>query len=187
MDTLKQPSDFYDAISSVLEAKLKGVTMLSYAEFGDADVADAMVLIEFEEALPCDPSAEGRKGYDYQITLHAVVGRHRHRPELDAINLSAAIAQVVEYNKWGIPGLQAEWPEGIRQAPSMFKKGAHGYEAWGVSFSQKIYLGPSLLDDNPVVSDVWMTVTPPANSDNPEEYEKVVNEGLDNVINTVGA
>lgn len=185
MDTLKQPSDFYDAISDSLETELNGVTMLSYAEFGDVDVSDAMVLIEFEEAHPCEASAEGRKGYDYQITLHAVVGRHRHRPELEAINLSAAIAQVVEYNKWGIPGLQAGWPEKIRQAPSMFKKGADGYEAWGVSFSQKIYLGPSLLDDDPVVSDVWMTITPPADADDVEQYERVVNEGPNSIADPV--
>lgn len=171
---LNQPSDLYDAIQAGLENRLaQGVTVASYADFGEVEVVDAMVLIEFEQSSPATRGHDGRYCHQYDIVLHAVVGRHRRRAELEAINLSAAIERVVDESIWGLPQQQVEAPENIRSGPSMFKAGSDGYEAWGVGFCQRIYLGPSLLEDDPIVQEVLITTTPPADADDPEQYEKV--------------
>lgn len=171
---MQQPSDFYDAIQAELEARLAdGVTVESYADFGEVQVVDAMVLIEFEKSEPATRGHDGRFGHQFDITLHAVVGRQRPRAELEAINLSAAIERVVDENLWGLPYQQVDRPEAISAAPSIFKTGTDGYEAWGVSFRQRIYLGASLLDADPVVKEVWVATTPPADIDDPAQYEQV--------------
>ncbi|TOE71994.1 hypothetical protein CGJ36_22635 [Vibrio parahaemolyticus] len=174
MVTLKQPSDLYDAIQAELESRLADeVIVASYADFGDVQVVDAMVLIEFEQTSPATRGHDGRYCHQYDITLHAVVGRQRQRAELEAINLAAAIERVTDENLWGLPYQQVDRPENIRSAPSMFKVGSDGYDAWGVSFRQRIYLGASLLDDDPVVREVWTVTTPPADADDESQYERV--------------
>jgi hypothetical protein len=169
---MKQPSDYYDAISNSLTLRLAdGVTISSYADFGDVELLDAMVLIEFEQSAGATRGHDGRYCHQYDITLHAVVGRQRQRAELEAINLSAAIERVVDENLWGLLSTQIDNPENIKSAPSIFKAGSDGYEAWGVSFNQKIYLGASLLDDDPIVREVWVA-TMPEDADDIDEYEK---------------
>ena len=171
---MQQPSDFYDAIRGTLESRLSDdVAVESYADFGEVEVVDAMVLIEFEKSEPATRGHDGRYCHQYDITLHAVVGRQRQRAELEAINLAAAIERVADENLWGLPYQQVDRPENISSAPSIFKTGSDGYEAWGVSFRQRIYLGASLLDDDPVVREVWMVTTPPADADDESQYERV--------------
>lgn len=174
MATLNQPSDFYDAIADELARRLAaGVAVKSYGDFSPAEAIDATVLIEFGEIAPAPRSHDGRTGHQCEITLHAVMGRQRQRAELDAINLAAALQQVVNENLWQLPYRQVDTPRDIQADPSLFKAGAEGYEAWGVRFRQCIYLGPSLLEDDPVVRDVWLAVTPPADVDDPDQYDEI--------------
>jgi len=169
---MKQPSDLYDAILNTLQQRLAdGVTVVSYADFGEVELFDAMVLIEFEQSSSATRGHDGRFCHQYDITLHAVVGRHRQRAELEAINLSAAIERVIDENLWGLPSTQIDLPENIKSAPSIFKAGSDGYDAWGVSFNQRIYLGASLLDDDPIVREVWVA-TLPKDADDINQYDK---------------
>jgi hypothetical protein len=170
----KQPSDLYDAIATTLAVRLAdGVTISGYAEFGETLVSDAMVLIEFEQTSPATRSHDGRYCHQYDITLHAVVGRQRKRAALESINLAASIERVTDGNLWELPSQQIDRPENLRSGPSLFQVGSDGYEAWGVSFRQRIYLGPSLLDDDPVVREVWMSIGSQVDADSNDSYEKI--------------
>ena len=63
----------------------------------------------------------------------------------------------------------------------MFAGGEHGYEAWGVSFEQVVYMGEPLPDPEatplgdgmPLI--VWNANDPddPRNIDNPDDYRPI--------------
>lgn len=176
MGMLEKPSDLYDAIEKGLEARLaQGITFDDYADFDDVKLVDAMVLIEFQESTSASRSHDGRYCHQYDITLHAVVGKRRRRAGIEVVNMSAAIERVADENRWGLPFKQIDAPENIRASPSFFKKGSDGYEAWGVSFRQRIYLGRSLLEDDPEVREVWVA-TNPLDDNDPNQYEAISND-----------
>lgn len=151
---LSQPSDLFDAIAEVLLERINDITVDNYDDFGSAEPVragtGAEILVEFERTTPADRSPDGRYGYEYAITLHCVVGRHRHRAALEAVNLAAVVQRVATDALWGLPVDQVKRPEQLRAEPSFFKEGAHGYDAWGVSFIQYVALGPSLAPEDPV-------------------------------------
>lgn len=178
---LEQPSDFFDAIRDVLLDRIQGIRVDNYDEFGSAETGlhevDGEILIEFERATPTERWPDGRFGYDYSITLHCVVGRHRHRAALDAVNLSAAVAQVATDTIWGLPSDQVKRPEQMRAEPSLFKEGSDGYDAWGVSFSQRFALGPVLAEEDPKVGGhagiAWLSRDPTLDPDVESSYEPI--------------
>ena len=171
MPSLDAPSDLFFAIGDALLAAIPGIDIGNYDEF-DECVSDATVLIEFEHTAPAVRDNSGRYAHEFHITLHAVVGRWRQYAVLEAVNLASLIERAVDTNCWRLPGDRIELPRDLRAAPSIFKKGRDGFEAWGVSFSQTIYLGPSLLDEDPVtvagphIANAWEV-----DADNPATYD----------------
>lgn len=177
---LDKPSDLFDAIRAVLLDQIQRVQVDNYDEFGSVEIGAAgtggEILIEFERATPTDRWPDGRYGYDYAITLHCVVGRHNHRAALEAVNLSAAVQRVATDALWGLPVDQIKRPEQLRAEPSFFKDGADGYDAWGVSFTQRIGLGPSLAEEDPVTTALpgiaWLSRDPELYPLDPASYEQ---------------
>lgn len=149
LKAIANPSELFFAIGDSIIAAGFGVDVGNYDDF-DGTVRDATVLIEFEASAPATRRNDGRFAHDYRITLHGVVAKWRKHAVLEAMNLSALLERLVDVNNWGISGQQCDPPRDVRSAPSMFQKGAEGYEAWGVTFSQCIYLGESLLEEDPV-------------------------------------
>jgi hypothetical protein len=151
---LEQPSDLFDAIRAVLLERIRDIHVGNYDDFGAAEAGRAgtggEILIEFERTTPAERAPDGRYGYEYAITLHCVVGRHRHRAALEAVNLAAVVQRVATDALWGLPVDQIKRPEQLRAEPSFYKQGANGYDAWGVSFNQRITLGPSLAEEDPI-------------------------------------
>lgn len=176
---LDKPSDLFDAIRDVLIDRLRGVQVDNYDEFGSLETGlgeiDGEVLIEFERSTPTDRWPDGRYGYEYSITLHCVVGRHRHRAALDAVNLSAAVQRVATDALWGLPFDQIKRPEQLRAEASFFKEGSNGYDAWGVSFNQRISLGPSLAEEDPITTAMpgiaWLSRNPDLDPADEASYE----------------
>lgn len=151
---LEKPSDLFDAIAARLREAILDIAVGDYADFGARQIGKARtageILIEFERMPAIARGADGRYGHEFAVTLHCVVGRQRHRAPLEAVNLAAAVQRIVTDNRWGLPPTQLEEPEALRAEPSFFQEGANGYEAWGVSFNQKLWLGPSLAEEDPV-------------------------------------
>ncbi|MCW6036821.1 hypothetical protein K4A83_11185 [Spirulina subsalsa FACHB-351] len=172
---LEQPSDLFDAIRAVLLERIRDIHVGNYDDFG-ADEAGRVgtggeILIEFERTTPGERAPDGRYGYEYAITLHCVVGRHRHRAALEAVNLAAVVQRVATDALWGLPVDQIKRPEQLRAEPSFYKQGANGYDAWGVSFNQRITLGPNLAEEDPQVGTGPGALVSWAASDDEADYE----------------
>jgi hypothetical protein len=181
---IEQPSEVFDGITETLLARIAGITVGNYDEFNGV-TGDAMVLIEFEQSSPAKHSNDGRPGSRYRITLHGVVAKHRRRAPLEAVNLTSALQRVVAAkaaHRWGFNHRAIGVPENVSSAPSMFAGGEHGYEAWGVSFEQVIYVGEPLADPEatplgvpgmPMI--VWNANDPddPRNIDSTDDYRPV--------------
>lgn len=176
---LVMPSQLYQAIDEEIKRRVR-VTTAGYEEFGEVELNDALVLIEFEADRTGSGqdgvirSPDGRLGYRYDITLHGVVSRARKHAGLEVINLAASLKYVVVDNIWGLPQQQVKRPELMDSEPSIVKPGDDGYLAWAVPFRQTAYLGGSLLEDDPIVKRVFLAVNPDDPAD-VNEYREVGN------------
>lgn len=147
---LNQVSDLFFAIGDAIHAAGLGVNVSNYDDF-DGLVGDAEVLIEFERTSPETISNDGRPVHRVTVTLHAVISRSRTFSSLEATNLATALERLATHNRWGLPGRQCDYPEELRSGPSIFQRGADGYDAWGCTFKQKLSIGPDRSPADPVL------------------------------------
>lgn len=144
-------SDLFFAIGDAIHAAGLGVDVANYDEF-DGKVGDACVLIEFERTSPGIRQNDGRYVHVMNVTLHAVVGRYRKYPALEAVNLATTLERLVDLNRWGFSGRQCDIPKDAHSGPSIFQKGSDGYDSWCVSFRQGLAPGPARTPEDPVIS-----------------------------------
>lgn len=145
---LDKPSDVFFGVAEVINAAGFGVTVSNYDDF-ESMVGDAEVLIEIERTSPGEMNHDGRAVHVLTMTIHAVISRARKFSSLEAANLATAIERLATHNRWGFPGAQCDFPEELRSGPSIFQRGASGYDAWGCTFKQKIALGPERVMPDP--------------------------------------
>lgn len=137
---LNQLSDLFFAIGDAIHAAGLGVSVDNYDDF-DGRVGHATVLIEIERTTPGERQNDGRYVHVVTVTLHAVVSRFRKHANLEAINLATALERLADCNRWGLPGRQCDLPAELHSGPSMFQRGADGYDAWSVTFRQGLAIG----------------------------------------------
>lgn len=162
-------SDLFFAIGDAIHAAGLGVDVANYDEF-DGKVGDASVLIEFERTTPGTRSNDGRYVHVVTVTLHAVVGRFRKFPALEAVNLATVLERLADCNRWGFSGRQCDLPTEMHSGPSIFQKGADGYDAWGVTFRQALAPGPHKLPEDPVISGAPLVAWRVEDFDDPAQY-----------------
>lgn len=162
---LNQLSDLFFAIEAAIAAAGLGVKIENYEDF-DGTVSDSTVLIEIERTAPAVKQNDGRYAHQVTITLHGVIARKRPHAVLEAANLATMLERLVDDNRWGLPGAQCDLPTDMHSAPSIFQRGADGYEAWGCNFRQSISIGtpramPETFWPQPSeTAEVWQIETP---------------------------
>jgi hypothetical protein len=168
---LNQLSDLFFAIGDAVHGAGLGVSVANYEEF-NGKVGDATVLIELERTSPATRQNDGRYAHDVTVTLHAVVARGRKHANLEAINLATALERLADCNRWGFHGRQCNYPEELHSGPSIFQRGADGYDAWGVTFRQRLAIGEvtpePILNTAPLVAFGWQV-----NPDDPASYQQL--------------
>ena len=165
-------SDLFFAIGDAIHAAGLGVDVANYDEF-DGKIGDASVLIEFERTTPRTRSNDGRYVHLMTVTLHAVVGRFRKFPALEAVNLATVLERLADNNRWCFSGRQCDLPEDMHSGPSIFQKGADGYDAWGVTFRQAIAPGPDKLPEDPVIGGAPLVAWRVSDFDDPAQYDRL--------------
>lgn len=170
---LNQLSDLFFAIGEAIHAAGLGVDVANFDDF-DGLTGHAQVLIELERTTPGTKQNDGRYVHNVSVTLHAVVARWRKFSALEAANLATALERLADCNRWGFAGRQCNLPEDLHSGPSMFQRGADGYDAWSATWRQGLAIGEVepeiILNGAPLVAYSWQ-VASIADLDDPTNYQ----------------
>jgi hypothetical protein len=166
MTLLEKPSQLPMAIGIALKSAFPQLRVGNHQDFsGTPD--NTGVLISVERNGPGVRSLAGRKAHALSISLRAMVARAS--APFDACGLASQLMDLAVDNRWGLPPEQCDLPSAIVAAPSALIGAETDYDTWTVSFTQNLYLGPSLLDDptgKPLFARAWEVT----NIDDPDQY-----------------
>ncbi|WP_339455568.1 hypothetical protein [Pseudomonas sp. EA_65y_Pfl1_P120] len=169
MTLLEKPSQLPMAIGIALKSASPQLRVGNHQDFsGTPD--NTGVLISVERNGPGVRSLAGRKAHALSISLRAMVSRAS--APFDACDLASQLMDLALGNRWGLPTEQCDLPSAIVAAPSALTGAETDYDTWTVSFTQNLYLGPSLLDDptgKPLFARTWEVT----NIDDPDQYRSL--------------
>ena len=161
---LEKPSQLLTAIAETLRAAIPGLNVESPQDFnGSGD--PPWVLIAIEQDAAGMRSSEGRIAHVLTVSLQAVTSGTASA----ACDLGCELKRLVVDNRWDLPGDQCDLPADISGVVSTFSRGTQAFAAWTLSFTQTLYLGPTLLDDPlglPKFARTWEV----SNIDDPDQY-----------------
>ncbi|WP_416364292.1 hypothetical protein [Pseudomonas sp. NFX183] len=167
MTLIEKPSQLPTAIGEALKSAFPQLHVGNHRDFQNA-ADETGVLITVERNGPGIRSLEGRKAHALSVSLKAMIGKGS--APFDACDLASQLMDLALDNRWGLPPGQCDLPTGIVAAP-VVKDGAQmDYDTWTVSFTQNLYLGPSLLDDptgQPLFARTWEV----SNINDPDQYK----------------
>jgi hypothetical protein len=163
---IEKPSQLFSAITETLLIAIPGLKVGSHQDF-DGTVDLPWVLIAIERDAPGNRANDGRIAHVLTVSLQVVLPGAG--AGLAACDLASELKSLVADNRWKLPGDQCDLPMNIDGIPSTFISGTQEYNAWTVSFTQTLYLGPLLLDDPlgiPKFARTWEV----SNIDDPDQY-----------------
>jgi hypothetical protein len=166
MTLIEKPSQLPAAIAAVLKPVFPHLRVGNHRDFaGAADTSG--ILINVERNGSGTRTLEGRKAHALLVSLTATI-TNASAP-FDTCDLASQLMDLALDNRWGLPPEHCDLPMSIVAAPSISVSSETDYDTWTVSFTQNLYLGPSLLDDPtgiPLVARTWEV----SNIDDPYQY-----------------
>ncbi|WLI07971.1 hypothetical protein PSH66_06455 [Pseudomonas sp. FP597] len=166
MTLIEKPSQLPVAIGEALKSAFPQLRVGNHQDF--AGVGDHTgVLISVERNGPGVRSPEGRKAHVLSVSLRATVASGA--APFDACDLASQLMDLALDNRWGLPLDQCDLPTAVVAAPSGLSSAETDYDIWTVSFTQILYLGPSLLED-PTGTPLFACTWDVSNIDDPDQY-----------------
>lgn len=162
MTLIEKPSQLPEAIVEAVKSALPQLRVGNHL-----DVQGPGVLISLERNGPGLRSLAGRKAHALTVLLKVSVTTGS--APFDACDLASQLMDLALDNRWGLPSDQCDVPTNIVAAPSTSSVSETDYDTWTVSFTQTLYLGPSLLEDptgTPLFARTWEV----SNIDDPDQY-----------------
>jgi hypothetical protein len=164
---IQQPSQLFTAMATTLRNSVGlNVQVGSHQDF-TAPGDQAWVLIDIERDAPGERAADGRIAHVLTLSLQVIPSVSA--TAFAACDLISTLKNRITDNRWGLPGDQCDLPVNIDGLPSLLIRADQPYKAWTVSFTQTLYLGPTLLDDPlgiPKFARTWEV----SNIDDPNQY-----------------
>lgn len=139
---LEKPSQLFFAIAQTLRATYPTLKIGSPQEFDGTD-DQPWVLIALERDASGNRANDGRIAHVLTVSLQVVMAV----AGWEACDLAGELKHLVVDNRWGLSGDQCDLPTEIDGLASTFTHEARAYTAWTLSFTQTLYLGPTLLED----------------------------------------
>ncbi|MBD0703068.1 hypothetical protein FHJ31_26340 [Pseudomonas sp. Fig-3] len=161
---LEKPSQLFFAIAQTLRATYPTLKIGSPQEFDGTD-DQPWVLIALERDASGNRANDGRIAHVLTVSLQVVMAV----AGWEACDLAGELKHLVVDNRWGLSGDQCDLPTEIDGRASTFTHEARAYTAWTLSFTQTLYLGPTLLEDPlgiPKFARTWEV----SNIDDPAQY-----------------
>ena len=162
MTLIEKPSQLPEAIGEVLKRAFPTLRVGNHLDFQPPGV-----LISIERNGPGLRSMDGRKAHALTVLLEVTVTASS--APFDACDLASQLMDVALDNRWGLPHDQCDLPANIVAAPSTSSSSETDYDTWTVSFTQTLYVGPSLIEDptgKPLFACTWEV----SNIDDPDQY-----------------
>lgn len=161
---IEKPSQLFSAIAETLRTTFPGLTVGSLQDFDDTG-DQPWVLIAIER------DASGNRANDARIAHVLTLSMQVVSPGagLAACDLASELKRLIVDNRWGLSAEQCSRPADVEGIASVFSGGTRSYTAWTLSFTQTLYLGPTLLDDPsgiPKFARTWEV----SNIDDPDQY-----------------
>jgi|GEM_PF-5496604 len=182
-----KPSDYLDAMAatfdSLLNAENDKFDVYDYGDFGRIDINRPTILLEYYKAPGDNRMPDGRLYEDLEVWVHCVFPASVKQAERQAADLSfemrsKVICDVPSTNdpekiryprwNWGLAPETVNRPSNIDRQPSLFKDGDKGYEAWAVTFIQRVIYG-SANDEQEAREGISFSVNDDV--DNPDSYK----------------
>lgn len=161
---LEKPSQLFFAIAQTLRATYPTLKVGSPQEFDGAD-DQPWVLIALERDASGNRANDGRIAHVLTVSLQVVMAV----AGWEACDLAGELKHLVVDNRWGLSGDQCDLPTAIDGLASTFTHEARAYTAWTLSFTQTLYLGPTLLED-PLGIPKFARTLEVSNIDDPAQY-----------------
>lgn len=161
---LEKPSQLFFAIAQTLRATYPTLKIGSPQEFDGTD-DQPWVLIALERDASGNRANDGRIAHVLTVSLQVVMAV----AGWEACDLAGELKHLVVDNRWGLSGDQCDLPTEIDGLASTFTHEARAYTAWTLSFTQTLYLGPTLLED-PLVIPKFARTWEVSNIDDPAQY-----------------
>ena len=166
MTLIEKPSQLPVAIGDALKSAFPQLRVGTHQDFLDTGDKTG-ILISVERNGPGSRSLEGRKAHALSVSLKATVASGS--APFEACDLASQLMDLALDNRWGLPADQCDVPTAIVAAPSMPTSTEMDYDTWTVSFTQNLYIGPSLLEDptgKPLFACTWEA----SNINDPDQY-----------------
>lgn len=164
---IQQPSQLFTAITTALRNTAGFDLRVGNHQDFDAPGAQAWVLIDIERNGPGGRAADGRIAHVLTLSLQVIPAISA--TAFAACDLISALKNLATDNRWGLPGDQCDLPINLDGLPSLLLLADQQHKAWTLTFSQTLYLGPTLLDDplgTPKFARTWEV----SDIDNPDNY-----------------
>ncbi|WP_417693682.1 hypothetical protein [Pseudomonas sp.] len=161
---IEKPSQLFFAIAQTLRATYPTLKVGSPQDFDGID-DQPWVLIAIERDASGNRANDGRIAHVLTVSLQVVMAV----AGWEACDLAGELKHLVVDNRWGLSGDQCDLPTEIDGIASTFTHEARAYTAWTLSFTQTLYLGPTLLEDPlgiPKFARTWEV----SNIDDPAQY-----------------
>ena len=161
---IEKPSQLVTAITEALHIALPGVRVGSHQDFNSPGDS-TWVLISIDHDAPGNRVTNGRIAHVLTVSLQVVLPT----PGPEVCDLGCELKNLITDNRWKLPADQCDLPQDIDGLPAVSLSGTRNYNAWTVSFTQTLYLGPLLLEDPtgiPKFARTWEV----SNIDDPDQY-----------------
>lgn len=161
---IEKPSQLVTAIADALRLAFPSVKVGSPQDF-DSTINSTWVLIAIDHDAPGTRANNGRIAHVLSVSLQVVLPT----PGPEVCDLVSELKNLVTDNRWKLPADQCDLPQDIDGLPAISLSGTREYNAWTVSFTQTLYLGPLLLEDPTGIPKFARTWEVP-NIDDPDQY-----------------
>lgn len=161
---IEKPSQLFSAIAETLHTHFPDLRVGSPQDFDDTG-DQPWVLIAIERDASGNRANDGRIAHVLTLSMQVV----SPGAGLAACDLASALKRVVVDNRWNLSAGQCSRPADVEGIASVFSAGTRPYTAWTLSFTQTLYLGPTLLDDplgTPKFARTWEV----SDIDDPDQY-----------------
>ncbi|KAF1028209.1 MAG: hypothetical protein GAK37_02276 [Pseudomonas sp.] len=166
---IEKPSQLPQAIGEALHSAFPDLRVGTHQDFLTADKTGVQITVERNG--PGERSYEGRRAHALTVSLNVRVAAGAQA--FDACDLASQLMDQVLDKRWNLPANQCELPVNLVAAPSVSATTETDYDSWTVSFSQTLYLGPTLLDDplgKPLFACTWEV----SDINDPAQYQPLV-------------